>query len=124
MAIKSNNLVIMFIVVLITLSGCSNKGEEYGPFAKCLTESGAKMYGAFWCSHCKDQKESFGSSWEKINYVECSLPDGQSQTQICIQEGITGYPTWEFGDGNRLSGRLSFEKLSEMSGCELNLGEN
>ena len=119
-------LLLVQIICLSLISGCAqvSNNSDYDEFAKCITESGAKMYGAFWCSHCKDQKESFGSSWEKINYVECSLPDGQSQTQICIQEGITGYPTWEVGDGNRLSGRLSFEKLSEMSGCELNLGEN
>ena len=39
-----------------------------------LRASGAKMYGAFWCSHCADQKEEFGSGAD-IPYVEC-FPDG------------------------------------------------
>jgi len=26
-------------------------------FAKCLTENGAKMYGAYWCTHCENQKK-------------------------------------------------------------------
>ena len=34
------------------------------------------MYGAFWCSHCHEQKEAFGSQAMKdFPYVEC-YPDG------------------------------------------------
>ena len=29
-------------------------------FAQCLTSKGMKMYGAWWCPHCAEQKESFG----------------------------------------------------------------
>ena len=66
-----------------------------------------------------DQKELFGSSWEHIEYVECSISDGSGQTQICIEEGITGYPTWEFGDESRQSGKLPLDILSERTGCDL-----
>ena len=58
-------------------------------FAKCLTEKGMTFYGAEWCSHCKAQKELFGESLKYIKYVEC--PDN---TQLCIDKGIQGYPTW------------------------------
>jgi hypothetical protein len=37
---------------------------------------GAKFYGAFWCSHCYDQKVQFGAqAAELLPYVEC-FPDG------------------------------------------------
>lgn len=51
----------------------SSRGEQ---LAKRLKEAGAKMYGAFWCSHCHEQKEAFGSAAMKdFPYVEC-YPDG------------------------------------------------
>ena len=87
-------------------------------FAQCLTDKGVKMYGAFWCPHCNNQKEMFGDSWQYVSYVECSTPD-RRQTDECKDAGITAYPTWEFADGARKVGELSLEELSEMSGCPL-----
>lgn len=105
------------IVSMIFLSACTATSSGPGDaFAKCLTENGAKMYGAFWCPHCTDQKEAFGSSWEHITYIECSKPD-KTQTEFCTQAGIASYPTWEFADGNREVGKLEFSVLAEKTGC-------
>ena len=87
--------------------------------AEALTAAGAKFYGAWWCSHCEDQKEMFGAAFEKVDYVECSLPESREQTQECIDAGITGYPTWEFADGSRQSGAIPFEQLAEFAGIDL-----
>lgn len=44
--------------------------------AERLHAAGAKMYGAFWCSHCFDQKQAFGKqAMAEFPYVEC-YPDG------------------------------------------------
>ena len=75
------------------------------------------MYGAFWCSHCKNQKALFGKSWKYVDYVECSTPNGQSQTVDCINAGIQSYPTWEFADGSRKTGEVPLQDLAETSGC-------
>lgn len=41
-----------------------------------LKAAGAKMYGAFWCSHCFAQKEYFGQeAMADFPYVEC-FPQG------------------------------------------------
>lgn len=96
---------------------------QHDQLAQCLTDRGAKMYGAYWCSHCINQKKMFGSSFSKVNYIECSLPDGQTQTEVCQQAGIKGYPTWEFSDGSRLEGEISLEALAQKSGCNLEGGE-
>ena len=77
------------------------------------------MFGAYWCSHCQQQKKLFGSAWDQVDYIECSLPGGQAQTEVCIQAKIQSYPTWEFAPNDRLTGKLSLEQLSAKSGCPL-----
>lgn len=89
--------------------------SKYDAFAQCLTEKKITMYGAVWCSHCQDQKKEFGSAFKYVNYVEC--PDN---TAICTAKAIKGFPTWMNEDGSkRLEGFQSFEKLAELSGCQL-----
>ncbi len=90
----------------------------YDAFAQCLADAGAVFYGAFWCPHCQNQKEALQHS-KFIPYVECSTPDRQGQTQVCIDENITGYPTWKFADGSVLSGELPVETLAEKTNCPL-----
>ena len=109
------------IIAMLFLSGCSSgpAGEVKERFAQCLTEKGVTMFGAYWCPHCQQQKKMFGDAWEKINYVECSLPGGQAQTEACIQAGIESYPTWEFAPGDRTVGELTFEQLSAKTGCTI-----
>lgn len=103
---------------LVFLVGCT---PNYSAVAQCITDSGATFYGAFWCPHCTAQKEAFGSAIKDINYVECSTPDGKSQTAICEQAEIQSYPTWEFADGSRLTGQQPIERLAAKSGCSAEL---
>jgi len=92
---------------------------KYDDFAKCLSGKDVKMYGAFWCTHCKDQKEMFGKSWQYVNYVECSAPDGNSVLDVCKAANVTSYPTWVFDAESRHSGPLTLEEISDKSGCPL-----
>lgn len=91
---------------------------QYDSFAQCISDAGAKFYGAYWCPHCQAQKKLFENS-KMLPYVECSTPNGQAQTQVCIDAKITGYPTWVFADGSREDGELTFEKLAEKTNCPL-----
>lgn len=86
--------------------------------AKCLTESGAKFYGAYWCSWCNQQKELFGEASQYLPYVECSNEETQEMTQICQEDGISSFPTWEF-NGVKESGFKEIQQLSELSGCSI-----
>src|SRR5258708_5987025 len=74
----------------------------YTAFAKCIASTTTKFYGAFWCPHCHNQKNEFGDAAQYLPYVECSLPDGSGQTQVCIDNNVKNYPTWVFPDGSRL----------------------
>ena len=88
-------------------------------FAKCLNKSGAKMYGAWWCPHCQDQKELFGYAFQYVNYVECSAPGQRTENDSCKTAGIKNFPTWQFADGARAEGTLHLPVLSEKTGCKL-----
>lgn len=113
---------VLLVAVLAAWKMNAGSGDEsgaYDNFAKCLTEKGVKMYGAYWCPHCQNEEKLFGSSWKYVTYVECSLPDMGGETQACSKAGIAGYPTWEFGNGERVSGEMPLQQLSEKSGCVL-----
>ena len=84
--------------------------------AKHLSDIGAKMYGAYWCHHCQDQKELFGrQAAAQMPYVECDPAGANSQTAICQSSGVKGYPTWKVGD-QVYSGTQSLQQLAEYSG--------
>lgn len=108
------------IISLLIYLTIQNSGGSYDEFAQCLTDNNVKMYGAYWCPHCAAQKDLFGSSFKNINYIECSLPEKAGQTQICMEEGIQTYPTWEFADSSRSEGVQSLEQLRSKTGCSLN----
>jgi glutaredoxin len=116
-------LVILIVGGLIVAKkyGGGPSAEANGPydtFAQCLTDKGVTFYGAFWCPHCQAQKKVLQNS-KKLPYVECSTPDGKSQTPICIEKNITGYPTWDFADGSRIDKEMTIDELSEKTECVL-----
>ena len=109
-------LVVAGIIWLIVTPG---KPSKYDDFAKCIKDSGAIFWGAFWCPHCQKQKAMFGSAQKLLPYVECSNPDGASQNQVCNDAKVSGYPTWVFPNGTRLTGEQTFEDLAKNSSCVL-----
>ena len=106
-------------LVVLVLYLTSSKTSPYDEFTQCLTDSGTKMYGAYWCPHCQAQKKLFGSSWDLVNYIECATPGSQQQNAVCNAAAIKSYPTWEFKDGNRITGELSLQQLSSFTSCPL-----
>ena len=84
--------------------------------AKCLTEKGAKMYGAYTCSHCQNQKNLFGEDFKYINYIECSEDGENANPSLCQQQEINTYPTWQINNQNYI-GEKTLEQLKQLSGC-------
>ncbi len=84
--------------------------------AEHLTQVGAKMYGAFWCDHCRTQKQLFGQeAVAQLTYIECD-PNGRNpQPELCQAANIQGYPTWEI-NGQLYSGVQRLEQLAQLSG--------
>lgn len=82
-------------------------------FAKCLTEKGAVMYGASWCSHCNEQKKMFGDSFQYVTFIDC-----EQSGELCNLAGISGYPTWII-KGQQHPGTQPLGQLSALTGCPL-----
>ncbi|KAK4479967.1 hypothetical protein RD792_013021, partial [Penstemon davidsonii] len=102
--------------------------------ARHLHSIGAKLYGAFWCSHCLDQKEvfsyllqielvdvMFGREAAKIlDYVECfpnGVKQGTKMADACYDIKLEGFPTWEI-NGQVLSGEKQLSELAILSGMK------
>ena len=83
--------------------------------AKYLSEKGMVMYGAYWCSHCKTQKDEFGDAFQYIDYVECDAQGPNPNPDECQAQGIEGYPTWVY-QGAKYSGTQTLAKLAEIVG--------
>jgi glutaredoxin len=83
--------------------------------AEHLTKIGAKMYGAYWCHHCHNQKQLFGTTaWQKISYVECAVGTPAEQ-QACQKAKVEAFPTWYIG-GQKYVGTMSLFRLAKISG--------
>lgn len=83
-----------------------------------LQQIEAKMYGAYWCPHCHEQKQLFGKiAFAKITYIECDPAGKNAQPQRCDRVGITGFPTWEI-DGQLHAGTLTLGELAQLSGYQ------
>jgi hypothetical protein len=118
---------IWIVIVLVTL-GAAWAGYDYfsywnastlDGFAKCVSAKGVRMYGAWWCPHCAEQKDAFGYAFQYVNYVECSPEGKRDINEVCKQAGVKHFPTWQFADGSRTEGELPLTDISQKTGCKL-----
>ncbi len=112
------------VLALLCLSAVSFSAADKAKldnFARCLGDKKAVMYGAFYCEHCKEQKDLFGDSAQYLPYVECVEKGTRKITDQCKTLGIRKTPTWIFEQsGDRIEGKvLSLQELSQKSGCPL-----
>ncbi|MEZ6149429.1 MAG: hypothetical protein R3C09_04840 [Pirellulaceae bacterium] len=80
------------------LSAEGEPADDLVAFAKALTDSGTRFFGAAWCPHCTDQRQLFQDGGKFLPFVEVTNPD-RTPNQVAIDEGVTEYPTWEFPMG-------------------------
>lgn len=76
------------------------------------------MYGAFWCSHCSNQKAAFGDDVQYITYQECDDKGENGDHLACLQAGVTSYPTWIFPGQGNLVGEQPIFALAKLANCE------
>src|SRR5580698_9410273 len=119
--VQANTLALKIVIVVGIVAVCGGlyfllrrkHNVRMDAFAQCLNAKGAKMYGAFWCPHCADQKELFGSSFQYVNYVECGIKGSRAIATACTDAQVKNYPTWIFADGSRVEG----EHPLDFCGC-------
>ena len=94
----------------------SESTKESIELAKYLNDNGVVKYSANWCPNCLNQSELFGKqAYKELNVVECARDGINSQTQLCIDKNIKGFPTWEI-NGKLILGVLSLKELSKLTG--------
>ena len=94
----------------------SESTRESIKLAKYLKDNGVVKYSAYWCPNCLNQSELFGKqAYRELNVVECARDGINSQTQLCIDKKIKGFPTWEI-NGKLILGVLSLKELSKLTG--------
>ena len=98
--------------------GMRKRTSRLDGFAQCLAARKVKMYGLFWCPHCEEQKELFGSSFQYVPYVECGIKGTHQEEPVCKAAGVKNFPTWQFAF-ERHEGVLSLPDLAEKAGCSL-----
>ena len=110
-AVLSNHLYNQKELIVI-----SESTKESIKLAKYLNDKGVVKYSAYWCPNCLNQSELFGKqAYKELNVVECARDGINSQTQLCIDKKIQGFPTWEI-DGKLILGVLSLNELSKLTG--------
>jgi uncharacterized membrane protein len=135
---RGNLVFIGMVVGMITIVGTlgiyginsSGSDSDQGPGIKITSNSGpaelglaaklkqidAKMYGAYWCPHCHDQKQLFGKqAFKLINYIECDPGGANPQPEVCQAAKIQSYPTWEI-EGTFYTKTQPLTELAKMSG--------
>jgi len=82
--------------------------------ARRLEARGAQFYGTYWCSHCRDQKETLGKeAMRLVTYNECDADGKNSKRAECKAVGVKGYPTWLL-DGKLYPGERDLDGLDAM----------
>lgn len=85
--------------------------------ARHLTNSEVKLYGAYWCPHCEDQKAMFGRAAGLLPYIECDGRSPVGQPAVCAAAQVRAYPTWDIA-GKRYEGVLSLAQLAQLTGYQ------
>ena len=90
----------------------SESTKESIALAKFLKNNGVVKYSAYWCPNCLDQSELFGKeAYKELNVVECARDGKNSQTQLCVDKKIEGFPSWEI-NGKIIIGVKALNELS------------
>ena len=94
----------------------SESTKESIALAKFLKNNGVVKYSAYWCPNCLNQSELFGKeAYKELNVVECARDGKNSQTQLCLDKKIEGFPSWEI-NGKIIIGVKTLKELSELAG--------
>ena len=94
----------------------SESTKESIALAKYLKDNGVVKYSAYWCPNCLNQSELFGKqAYRELNVVECSRDGKNSQTKLCLDKKIKGFPSWEI-NGEIILGVKTLEELSKLAG--------
>jgi len=87
--------------------------EQATALADYMRRRNIVLAGAYWCPHCRRQRELFGRQ-ANVPYRECDPRGYQSEaTTWCRRVHISGYPTWVQGTKVLASGEMPLHELAK-----------
>ena len=112
---KTKSLIITLIILVAIatiafLALTKNPPTTDSEIVKCIG-SKSTLYTQLGCSHCKTQEEMFGDNYQYLNIIDCWF-----NNQPCVDNNITGTPTWIIKN-EKHEGVQSIEELKELTGC-------
>jgi hypothetical protein len=94
----------------------TTSGSAELALAEYLDKIGAKMYGAWWCPHCFDQKQLFGhDAAKRLPYTECADQGNNPHPEACEAAKVQSFPTWVI-KGKTYTGTQELKELAQYSG--------
>ena len=100
-------IIISIILIILSLKGNGNTNEE---LAKCIGGN-SKLYVQLGCGACEVQKEMFGENYKHLDTIDCAF-----ERQECLDQGITGTPTWIINT-EKYKGVKTIDELKKLTGC-------
>ena len=129
----------VFALMLTLLAARFAGAQDSSDFSRCVANSGAVMYSAWWCPYCflalkefdrtltrRDMKDS-----EKMRAFpfakDCGGEKAGSLIPECVPKEARGVPFWSFGNGALFNengkpykgGMLPLTDIAKYSGCPL-----
>jgi hypothetical protein len=119
----------IFLIILIAglyiftnwfsiITGYFTGESQQESIVNCLNEQGAEFYFSDYCAECEQQKNEFGSTFEKIVKVNCG-----KNMENC--PNIQEVPAFYIPNSEKKIhyGFLNLNEISELAGCELSARE-
>ena len=97
--------------------------KDYSELVQCLNEKGVVYYKSVRCSTCRRQEALLGSSYARLNSVECH-PEGENPNpELCLAKKISKTPTFLVGQEGlelkRAEGLQQIKDLASFAGCKI-----
>merc|ERR1712038_606783 len=92
----------------------ATSSEQALKIGEDMKELDTRFFGAYWCSHCYEQKQRLGrEAMKNVQYIERAKEGLNSQRPLCEERGVPGYPTWEIG-GKLYPGEMYLDELEKI----------
>ncbi len=101
-----------------SVAGTSTETDDYVlRLINHLNDVGMVLYGSYLSPETKQQKNLFGNLADKLDYVECDQSGPFSNTDECISNNVSIYPTWVY-QGKSYPGIQKLADLAKISNFE------
>jgi hypothetical protein len=129
----------LLTALTLTLLSQVSPAQTVSTFSRCVADSGATMYSAWWCPYCFLQLKRFDPTLVRADMKnsekmkdfpfmkDCGGEKPGTLTTTCAPKEARGVPMWTFANGTPpdengkpySGGTLELEDIAKLTGCTL-----